>query len=311
MSRSTPSAAGDLTQHTTRLVSYALVAIFLMALDHRGHYLDRFHHTVRQITEPLLMAIDAPIRWAGDGSAWLQSTQTLLRENARLIETLRQQQAATLTLDALARENDELRALVGLDAAVGQAFITARVLSVDLNPFSHRLVIDRGRGDGLIPGLAVVDQGGLIGQVDSTSAITASVILITDPDHALPVRVARTGDVTLAYGGGLDNNLSLPDLPMNVDLVPGDELVTSGLGGVFPPGLPVARIERINRPEGQSFAVASASPWGQHDRSRFVMVVVEMTDDAAPPIEPLPEETFDEASDEASDEALDEVIGNG
>lgn len=311
MSRSTPSAAGDLTQHTTRLVSYALVAIFLMALDHRGHYLDRFHHTVRQITEPLLMAIDAPIRWAGDGSAWLQSTQTLLRENARLIETLRQQQAATLTLDALARENDELRALVGLDAAVGQAFITARVLSVDLNPFSHRLVIDRGRGDGLIPGLAVVDQGGLIGQVDSTSAITASVILITDPDHALPVRVARTGDVTLAYGGGLDNNLSLPDLPMNVDLEMGDELVTSGLGGVFPPGLPVARIERVNRPEGQSFAVASALPWGQHDRSRFVMVVVEMTDDATPPIEPLPEETFDEASDEASDEALDEVIGNG
>lgn len=306
MSRSTSSAAGDLTQHTTRLVSYALVAIFLMALDHRGHYLDRFHHTVRQITEPLLMAIDAPIRWVDDGSAWLQSTQTLLRENARLIETLRQQKAATLTLDALARENDELRALVGLDAAVGQAFITARVLSVDLNPFSHRLVIDRGRGDGLIPGLAVIDQGGLIGQVDSASAITASVILITDPDHALPVRVARTGDVTLAYGGGLDNNLSLPDLPMNVDLVPGDELVTSGLGGVFPPGLPVARVERVNRPEGQSFAVASASPWGQHDRSRFVMVVVDGTDDAPVPNDTLPEDPVD-----APPDAGNEVMGNG
>lgn len=306
MSRSTPSAAGDLTQHTTRLVAYALVAIFLMALDHRGHYLDRFHHTVRQITEPLLMAIDAPIRWAGEAGVRLQSTETLLRENARLTQALRQQQAATLTLDALARENDELRALVGLDASVGQAFITARVLSVDLNPFSHRLVIDRGLGDGLIPGLAVVDQGGLIGQVDSVSAITASVILITDPDHALPVRVARTGDVTLAYGGGLDSNLSLPDLPMNVDLVPGDELVTSGLGGVFPPGLPVARVEQVNRPEGQSFAVASASPWGQHDRSRFVMVVVDGIDDAPVPNDTLPEDPVD-----APPEAGSEVMGNG
>ncbi len=304
MSRSTPGAAGDLTQHTTRLVVYALLAIFLMALDHRGHYLDRFHHTVRQVTEPMLMAIDAPIQWMGHLSAWSQSTQALLKESARLEEALRQQQASVLTSDALARENDELRALLGLEASVGQEFITARVLSVDLSPFSHRFVIDRGRGDGLSSGLPVVDQGGLIGQVDSVSAMTASVILITDPDHALPVRVARTGDVTLAYGGGLENDLTLPDLPMNIDLEPGDELVTSGLGGIFPPGLPVARVERINQPEGQSFAVATATPRGQHDRSRFVIVVRNKTDGRSSD-EPLPEDVSEASSVAVTEEPND------
>ncbi len=285
MSRSTSRAAGDLTQHTSRLVGYALVAIFLMALDQRGQYLDRFHQAVRHLTEPVLLAIEAPIRWAGAGSDWLRSTQALLQQNEDLTETVRQQQAAALSLDALVEENKELRALLGLDAAAEQEFITARVISVDLNPFSHRVVIDRGQRHGIVTGLAVVDQGGLVGQVDTVTALTASVILITDPDHALPVRVARTADVTLAYGGGLDNDLSLPDLPMNMDLVIGDELITSGLGGVFPPGLPVARIEAIDRPEGQSFAVASATPFGQHDRSRFVMVVKEQRQTPEPATE--------------------------
>jgi len=275
MSRSRSRAAGALTQQTSRLVAYALAAIFLMVLDYRGHYLERFHQTVRNVTEPMLLAIDAPLRWARVGADWMQSMDRLLQENARLTEALRQQETASLRLDALARENDELRALLSIDRAARQEFTTARVLSIDLDPFSHRVVINRGRRHGISTGLAVVDQGGLVGQVDSVTDLTASVILITDPDHALPVRVARTGDVTLAYGGGLDNNLTLPDLPMNVDLVAGDELETSGLGGVFPAGLPVARIEQIDRISGQSFAVASATPTGQHDRSAFVMVARE------------------------------------
>ena len=313
MSRSTSRAAGDLTQHTSRLVGYALVAIFLMALDHRGHYLDRFHQAVRNITEPVLLAIEAPIRWAGAGSDWLQSTQALLQQNQDLNEMLRQQQATVLRLDALAEENKELRALLNLNAAAEQEFITAGVVSVDLNPFSHRVVIDRGRRHGIVTGLAVVDQGGLVGQVDSVTDLTASVILITDPDHALPVRVARTGDVTLAYGGGLDNDLSLPDLPMNVDLIVGDELITSGLGGVFPPGLPVAHIKALDRPEGQSFAVASATPFGQHDRSRFVMVVKEPTEMQETVIETdaASEAGTPDADAAEMEPAEDEMSGNG
>lgn len=313
MSRSTSRAAGDLTQHTSRLVGYALVAIFLMALDHRGHYLDRFHEAVRHITEPVLLAIDAPIRWAGAGSDWLQSTQSLLQEKKDVNETLRQHQAAVLRLDALAEENKELRALLGLDAAAEQTFMTARVVSVDLNPFSHRVVIDRGRQHGLVAGLAVVDQAGLIGQIDTVTDVTASVILITDPDHALPVRVARTGDVTLAYGGGLDNDLSLPDLPMNVDLVVGDELITSGLGGVFPPGLPVGHIKALDRPEGQSFAVASATPLGQHDRSRFVMVIKEQveTSETAIGVDEASKASDLGADASQTEPAEDELSGNG
>jgi len=288
-------ATGDLSQHTARLVGYGLIAIFLMALDHQGRYLDRFHQVVREFSEPVLLALDAPSHWAEQMAKRWRSTEQLIDERNRLAEALRQQQANALTMAQLRRENEELRGLLALGQSIEDEFVSARVLSVDLNPFSHRLVINQGRRHGLTPAMAVVDQSGLIGQIDTVSQTTASVILITDPDHALPVRIARTGAITLAYGGGLDGDLSLPELPKNVDLVPNDVLESSGLGGVFPAGLPVGVITELIRPADQTFAKATAKPIGQHDRSRFVMVLQRS------PIASIPEPTSNGPAEQPQD----------
>ena len=266
--------SGDLSQHTGRLLIYGLIALFLMAVDYRGGYLNRFHQITREFTEPVYLILEAPLQWQARLSQSFSDANQLIAERNVLQAQLYQQEASLLRMASLARENQELRQLLHLSQAIDDQFLTARVLAVDLNPFSHRLVINQGRVDGIQPGMAVVDQGGLIGQIDTVQATTSSVILITDPDHALPVRIARTGAVTLAYGGGLNGDLSLPDLPMNIDLQAGDALESSGLGGVFPAGLPVGVINMIDRPNGESFAVATAEPVGQHDRSRFVMVLM-------------------------------------
>lgn len=272
--RSSHAQSGELGPHTTRLLIYGLVAIFLMVLDHRGHYLDRFHRWSREFTEPLLLVIDWPIDRVHRVSQWLGETQALISERDQLRRALVILEAQQLTVDAIADENQELKALLGLSESLSIDYISARVRAVDLNPFAHRVLIDRGRVDGLAPSWSVVDQYGLIGQLETVSATSARVILITDPDHALPVRIERTGTVTLAYGGGLDGRLSLSDLPLNVDLIPGDRLLTSGLGGVFPPGLPVAVVESVERPSGQNFALARAYPVSAPDRAQFVLVVV-------------------------------------
>lgn len=267
------SRSGETTPHQARFLVYGLLALSLMVLDQRGGYVDRIHALAREITDPALLLIEAPIRGAHHLNRWWVEQTGLMKERDQLVEQIRQSNARLLQMNALARENQELRSLLSLSEAIDQHFISARVLSIDLSPFSHRLIIDKGRVDGLTESMAVVDQGGLIGQIDTVATRTASIILITDPDHALPVRVERTDAVTLAYGGGLNNDLVLPDLPMNIDLMPGDMLTSSGLGGVFPAGLPVAIVDQVERPSGQSFAKALATPVGQHDRSRFVMVL--------------------------------------
>src|SRR5699024_3515940 len=128
------------------------------------------------------------------------------------------------------------------------------------NTWAHRVVINRGRRDGLEAGQPVMDSFGLMGQVAEAGQSVAQVILISDPDHALPVRVQRTGLRTVAYGSGRINQLRLTDLPMNVDLQAGDMLVTSGLGGASMPGLPVAEVESVSRPVGEAFANAVVRP---------------------------------------------------
>jgi len=273
--------AGDAGLQTSRLIVYLFVALFLMALDHRAQYLNRFHSAVGELVQPIYLIIDWPLHWADQVSRWATRSQALIDQNERLSDELSRQQADLLLLQSLQQENQVLRELLGLSKARRFDALAARVRRVDLNPFSHRLIIDQGRGDDVAVADAVVDGQGLLGQVDRVSAGSSQVILITDPDHALPVRVARTGLVTLAYGGGLRADLLLPDLPMNVDLVAGDALVTSGLGGVFPPGLPVATITGIDRPQGENFAVAQATPQGAHDRARFVLV---LTDDQPAPV---------------------------
>ncbi|QKK03759.1 MAG: rod shape-determining protein MreC [Pseudomonadota bacterium] len=269
-----------------RLMFYGLLAIVLMALDFRGGYVDRLHRYGLLAVEPAFMLIDAPFVLARRLGDELRERDALLRQIDALEQEQRQRRAALALLDELARENAELRALLDASERVELQFKAAELMSVDLNPWSHRVLINRGSRDGLAAGMAVMDGQGVIGQIDDVARHAAQVILISDPDHALPVRVRRTGLRTVAYGSGRVGRLRLTDLPMNVDLEPDDVVVTSGLGGIFPAGLPVARVDRVERPPGEAFARADLQPLGRLDRARHLLVV--MPQDSTPETETGP-----------------------
>lgn len=252
---------------------YGMLAIVLMALDYRGQYVNTIRGLAWRALEPVTIAVEAPFGLGRRLGEELRARHELMDRLAVLERERRKSEAELTLLGELRDDNRELRALLAASRRIVPSFHTAELMSIDLNPWSHRVVINRGRRDGLSPGQPVMDIHGVMGQVGEVGLSTAEVVLISDPDHALPVRVERTGLRTVAYGSGRINQLRLTDLPMNVDLRPGDRLLTSGLGGAFPAGLPVAEVESVSRPVGEAFARASVRPLARLDRARHVLVV--------------------------------------
>jgi rod shape-determining protein MreC len=152
------------------------------------------------------------------------------------------------------------------------------ILAVDADPYRHNIVISSGEDDGVYDGQAIVDADGLVGQVIRTGRNTAQAVLISDPDHALPVEVSRNGLRTIAVGTGEFDRLDLPFLPNNADIQPGDLLVTSGLGGAFPPGYPVAVVATIDRIPQEPFAAVTARPSAALDQVREIMLIFSAAD---------------------------------
>lgn len=257
---------------------YVLLAIVLMSLDYRGRWVDQARSGVGLLIEPALLLVEWPYQAAARLGEEMRTRRHLLAESRALRLELARVSADLLLLEELRLENNELRGLVVAGQRVDSGHVAAEIRRVDLNPFSHRVLINRGRRDDLVAGQAVVDANGLVGQIDEVFLHTARVILLTDPDHALPVRIERTGLRTIAYGGGLNAEMRLTDLPMNVDLEAGDVVLTSGLGSVFPAGLPVARVESVARPIGEAFASAVLRPLGQPARARYLLVLDPLID---------------------------------
>ena len=152
-------------------------------------------------------------------------------------------------------------------------FQFAELVSVDLDPFSHKVVVNRGALDGVHTGQAVIDGAGVMGQVENVHPHFSTIRLISDPNHALPVQINRTGLRTIAFGSGETGALKMPGVPRQADVREGDLVVTSGLGNRFPGGYPVAIISRINRQEGQTFVLVEATPLAALDRGREVLLI--------------------------------------
>lgn len=263
----------DTVGGTARLMFYALLAISLMALDYRGQYVDRLHQLSGRIVEPLLWAVDLPL----SGIEHLAATWRDLGEARRRIRALELElsraRARLGRMPDLETENAQLRAVLETARRTDQEFVAAELASIDLDPFAHRLIVRRGRADGIRPGMPVIDARGVLGQVEQVFGRMSRVILISDPDHALPVQILPGGERTIAYGSGSVDRLRLTDLPMNASVTAGDLVVTSGIGGRFAPGLPVARIESVQRQPGQAFATAHAVPLAAMDRNRLVLIL--------------------------------------
>lgn len=252
---------------------YGLLAIVLMAMDQRGHYVAGFRSQVAYLTEPVYHVMEWPVRAMRNLFGQMQSHRSLRRENTDLREKLLGQQGSLQRLATLTEENRRLRALI--EGAKGQAFEYqfAELVRVDLDPFSHKVMVDRGSNDGVKVGQAVIDGEGVMGQVEDVHLHFSTIRLISDPNHALPVQINRTGLRTVAFGSGVTGALLLPSVPRQADVREGDLVVTSGLGDRFPGGYPVATVTFIDRSKGQTFVKIEAMPLAALDRGREVLLI--------------------------------------
>jgi rod shape-determining protein MreC len=254
-----------------------------MFLDQRHGWLEQARYFMSGAVYPLQLAVNSPTaawRWieqSFETRAALEAENAALRQRARALE-LRSQR-----FEALARENGELRGLRDALPPVADHWIVAEIVNVELNSLRQRVLINRGGRNGVFKGQAVMDSRGLLGQTMRVGPWSAEVILLTDPEHAVPVQLERTGVRTIAVGTGDTQSLALPYLPANADVKPGDLLVTSGLGGVFPQGYPVARVVEVRHDAVQPLAQIRAKPLAQLDKLHEVMLIWFRADHPAAP----------------------------
>ncbi len=256
-----------------RVLALILISILLMYLDHRRNHLDGIRRGIGAAVYPVQVVVDAPVRmWK-----WLSQSTTSRNELELELGRLRAERLLTNArlqrLTALESENARLRALLDARTTVRDEVRVAQIMAVDANPYEHNLIIDIGSRDGVYDGQAIVDANGVVGQVIRTGIMTAQAVLISDADHALPVEVNRNGLRTIAVGTGEIDRLDLPFLPNNADIRAGDLLVTSGLGGAFPSGYPVAVVNSVTRIPQEPFADVTATPSAALDQVREVMLI--------------------------------------
>jgi rod shape-determining protein MreC len=263
-----------------RFLLLAIVCIALMLLDRREQHLVRVRQALSVVVHPVRVVVDLPF------STWQSMRETfaardaLIAENQQFRRERLETESRLQRLEALERENARLRVLLDSTARVNSRALVAEILSVDLDPYRQRLDLNRGLVDDVFVGQALIDAQGVVGQVVRVGPLTSEAVLITDADHAVPVSVNRNGLRTIAVGTGDSGRLRLPYLTNNADIAVGDLLISSGLGGVFPAGYPVARVLEVNRRPDQPFAEIIAEPASSLDREREVLLVWNAAEEA-------------------------------
>ena len=266
-----------------RFTLYAILSFVVMFLDQRHGWMERARWGLSVLAAPIQTAVSSPTSiWH-----WLQEnfeTRDALRaENERLKAQDRALALRAMRFDALERENSELRGLRdGLPPLVDH-WIAAELVSVEVDSLRQRVMISRGTTNGVFKGQTVLDENGVIGQTTHVGLLSSEVILITDQEHYIPVEIERTGLRTIAVGAGDSVSLALPYLPGNADIKPGDVLMTSGLGGVFPAGYPVAKVAEVHRDAVQPLAQVRATPFANIETDREVVLVWFREDNPAAP----------------------------
>jgi rod shape-determining protein MreC len=254
-------------------VALVAASVALMTIDHRQHHLKDLRAALGILVYPIegLASLPATSRqWLAES---LATRRQLEEENASLKAQQLVLQVQLQKLEALETENMRLRELLDSSIRVAERVLVAEIMSVDLAPFSRQVVINKGTLSGVYEGQPLLDAKGVIGQIISVNPLTSNAMLISDPSHAIPVAVNRNGLRAIAIGTGTANNLDIAYLPNNADIQEGDLLVTSGLGGNFPPSYPVAKITQVERNPSKPFARVVAEATASLDRSREVLLV--------------------------------------
>ncbi|WP_133510841.1 rod shape-determining protein MreC [Candidatus Thiosymbion oneisti] len=256
-----------------RILLATVLAIGLVVADHRYQSLDPLRSTLSVIVYPVHYLTGLPGILAREVQDYLARKEALRHRNRSLYRDNLVLKARLQRFEALEAENIRLRALLGSSLRMGDRVLIAELMAVDLDPYRQQVMIDRGASSGVFVGQPVLDANAVMGQVTRVDSFSATVLLITDAGHGLPVQINRNGLRTIARGTGFINRLELSHLPKNADVRVGDLVVTSGLGGHFPPGYPVAQVIQVRQESGKPFATVIAEPTARLDRSREVLLV--------------------------------------
>jgi rod shape-determining protein MreC len=284
---SSPLFAGT-AAGTLRLIFYLAMAMVLMVLDHRNGWLWRMRYATAIVVEPVYRLASLPADGMQALGVAFADRRMLTEQNQRLREDLLLANAKLNRMAAVAQQNERLKELLDTQHSLELHVQMARVVGVDLGAYRHRMMINLGARDGIKPGQPVIDAHGVMGQIIDVLPTSSAVMLVTDPDHALPVVVERTGLRTIAYGSRNGEQLSLPTIPMAADVRVGDKLLTSGLGGRFPEGFPAGEITSVGTAPSGMFLEARANPSADLDRSDEVLVLHDLAEPAGPPPPPSP-----------------------
>lgn len=252
---------------------YVLISLIIAAVDTRYAALHEVRNGLNALLHPVRVGLALPWDWAREAGGFFVTHGELQADNVRLQRERERLLILQQDRMALSAENAQLRSLMSLPRRPGVTSVPAEIIKVASDPFSRKVIINRGEAQGLVPGRPVIDGAGLVGQVTRVFAFSAEVTLLTDRDQGAPVQNLRNGLRLIVSGTGADNLLEVRFLDMHADIKPGDWLYTSGIDGVYPAGIPVAQVVQTEPPRHTPFAKALCRPVGGVGRYRHVVVL--------------------------------------
>jgi len=266
----------------TRLMFFSALAIFLMVADAKWRVTQPVRAVVATALQPVQRALLAPVNWWGSAGGYLSGLQSAQNELRVVQRQATAQGERVMLASQLERENARLRELLALRPRIEVDSRAAEVLYDAPDPFTRKVVIDQGSTHGVFLGAPVIDSSGVLGQVTRVYPLTSEVTLVTDKDAAVPVVNARTQQRGVAYGLPQSGGMELRFMAGNADVQVGDELQTSGLDGVYPVGVPVARVVRVDRRADSAFARILLAPKAQPDGARHVLLLTPVSEHLPP-----------------------------
>lgn len=258
------------------LLRLSIVIVFSVVLFLADSQLNLFASSrlyLNSLVSPIQYVADAPQKLSRAISENIMTRDALKDRNQQLEKDNLYLKADRLLLTELQHENKQLRELLNSQRNFSYKRMIAEVMSLRSDPFTHQLLINKGATNGVYLGQPVINEQGVVGQISQVGSTTSRVLLIVDASHGIPVRVQRNDIAAIVHGSGAWNLLNVPFVQSNADLKEGDLLVTSGLGGRFPAGYPVATITHFNYQEGSLYAEVTATPVALLDRSRYLLLL--------------------------------------
>jgi len=266
-----------------RLAFFASLSLALLVLDARFRYTEGLRSVIALAVYPLQAIATLPAALGERMAGYFASQAQLREENTELRAKILETSQAAQRYEAARAEAGQLRRLIGASERLTVKSMPAEILYNGRDPYSRKVVIDKGSQNGVRAGSPVVDAAGVIGQVTRSHALAAEVTLLTDKDQAIPVQVVRNGLRAVAFGAGASGMLELRFMAANAEIQNGDKLVTSGIDGTYPPGIPVATVARIERDAAYAFARIVCQPAAGVERGRYVLVIENEARQGQPP----------------------------